>query len=447
MRAQTEWQPVLVAGREHLAQSSVTVTGEVNATPGRAVSSAAAESAFGGFMDAMGGEPAAEGGCFTAEWIEFEVATPGRGSRRIRRDVFDLIGPAARVRGLASTPTLTDQQALARAAALAGETIVLPLVSALPREFVEHLLYSGVIAQRDRLRAMASVRDDERGGRLVELASAVEVQPAALYGLALARSALSPVQNEVYVDDVNVFAYHTRLRPVTGGGFARSRSIDIVWNQVGARVGTDAIRSRLLQGVADTVAEAMAAGGCGACPTTENVSELQALSESTGTSWITIQSTDDAALSGLGLHSNAMQRIVDDLRSGYSVRVPAHAVTVQGKPVVGWWRVDRRSGTTLGVMESGEGQAVVEYKKLTAFFFTGMALALAYQDCEGELSMANKRVGKTVACLACTAAAGIGIAILIMTWGTAAPAEIVTTRAVIGAIGGLAVCALSGILD
>ena len=44
-----------------------------------------------------GGSPEKKpAGVLTAEWIEYEIHVPGRPALKIRRDVFDLIGPAQR---------------------------------------------------------------------------------------------------------------------------------------------------------------------------------------------------------------------------------------------------------------------------------------------------------------------------------------------------------------
>ena len=57
-------------------------------------------------------------------------------------------------------------------------------------------------------------------------------------------------------------------------------------------------------------------------------------------------------------------RIERDLAEGYVVLVPKKAMLLQGRPVVGWWRVDPLSGQTLGIGESGAGIALVEYLAL-----------------------------------------------------------------------------------
>jgi hypothetical protein len=448
--AQKEWQPVLSLGSTSIALSSFTDNGDVSTTPGHRADAGPAESAFGGLFDATSGDaeqsPAASGQ-LSAEWIEFELQRPGDVSQKIRRTIFDLIGPGRRSDGHIPEPKVDPGAAIERAAALAGDTVVLPLPCELSPEFVQHLAYTSLLAQRDHLRALAGVEEGEKPERILELASSVDIPPYALYNLALSRHALSPASADVYLDQLNVIAYHARVRPAAGGGFALSRSIDIVWNDVQARTGTNEARVRLLQGVADTMAEAMFAVGCRVCGVPESVAEVEAAAQKSGTPWIVIRTADDAAWRQVKVGSDARQRMLDDLRAGYVVRLPANPVLVNGRPLTGWWRIDPRTGDALGVMESGQGQSATEYIQLAALFFTGAAMVLAYWDCEGEVSLSNKRAGKTVACLACTAVAGIGVIALIVTFGAAAPAEVVGVRALVGAIGGLAVCAIAGIMD
>ena len=91
---------------------------------------------MGGFNSLLGGEAAPSNtadGVLTAEWIDYVIHIPGAEPRRIRRPLFDLVGPAARAaaKGEAASPTnapvaeLSKQQAEDRAMAILDRVDVL----------------------------------------------------------------------------------------------------------------------------------------------------------------------------------------------------------------------------------------------------------------------------------------------------------------------------------
>jgi hypothetical protein len=83
--------------------------------------------------------------------------------------------------------------------------------------------------------------------------------------------------------------------------------------------------------------------------------------------------------------------------------MPAGRVAVDGRSSFGWWRIDSTSGAALGIMESGEGQALAEYPKLSAAIASGATLVGTF-SCLGRSG--NAPLLKVVICLACGAFAG-----------------------------------------
>lgn len=65
-------------------------------------------------------------------------------------------------------------------------------------------------------------------------------------------------------------------------------------------------------------------------------------------------------LAALKVSPEAKARIRQEIGKGNLVLVPEKSVTIAGKKTVGWWRIDPQKGTTLGIMESGRGQAIPE---------------------------------------------------------------------------------------
>jgi hypothetical protein len=78
--------------------------------------------------------------------------------------------------------------------------------------------------------------------------------------------------------------------------------------------------------------------------------------------------------------------------------VPAAAVEVGGKPRVGWWRVDAATGQTLGVCQSGQGQAMPEYVKIVGIFLiAGGAAIMQFFGCGGDTG-GDAKFGLCFAC-------------------------------------------------
>src|SRR5690606_7374876 len=61
------------------------------------------------------------------------------------------------------------------------------------------------------------------------------------------------------------------------------------------------------------------------------------------------------------LPADLRQRVLDDLANGYLAVVPQG-----GSDAVGWWRIDRATGATVGMGDRGWGQAMAEYDVVTS---------------------------------------------------------------------------------
>jgi len=62
-----------------------------------------------------------------------------------------------------------------------------------------------------------------------------------------------------------------------------------------------------------------------------------------------------------GLSSYARRLISDSVAQGRVVAIPAQAVELQDRARLGWWEIDPGSGRTVGVMDDGLHQAIVNY--------------------------------------------------------------------------------------
>lgn len=84
----------------------------------------------------------------------------------------------------------------------------------------------------------------------------------------------------------------------------------------------------------------------------------QARDEGTATRLLSVRERDQLAT--LALPEPVQARVEAALDSGQLVMLPARPVSHQGEPRWGWWQIDPRSYHTVGVLDSGLHQAVVE---------------------------------------------------------------------------------------
>lgn len=409
--AQREWVPVLSVGAQTISQSSFTEAGTVNDTPSAESPYEPADADGGIFVDAFGGgaEEAPESeGLLTAEWIEFEIVVPGRAARTIRREVFDLLGPAARYRAAAAEVRFDDAGRLRRGMSLLGETDILVLGGQLSEQYVEYVFNASVLEQRETMMGILQASAEENMGRLIELSSQLDPVPVQLFGLALAREALSPVKDDVYIDSPNVLAFHRRLSPADDGLLLRSNSLDVIANDVSARRDANQLRARLTQGVVDTAAESLFVAGCRDCGPADNVSNMWMTSHEAGVEWVPVRSLEVLLEGNFALSDDTRYRVEQDIEAGYTILLPKRPVDNAGRDVMGWWRVHPVSGATLGVMESGEGQAIVEYLRQKQAIVGAGFFVFSLYDCVGKEGTGG--FIKVAACLGCAASAGEGAA-------------------------------------
>jgi hypothetical protein len=370
---QHEWTPTLVVGRNPVTRSSIRDSGDLGAGP--EVTGGSGLSGFGRALEDALGPPSGSAApaskpssskVLTSAFVEYEIHAPGGGSRKIRRAVFDLIGPSARAVSPVPAPRLDEAAVLTRSLALMMETDILPVVSRLAPEYLTHLGAQSVLANRELLTAAmrGELRNDFAGAQ--EVANRLAPMPTPLYGLALARFEGSRFDGLTYIDRPNILTRHTFFAPAQKG-FKLVVATDVVANDIGVDVMVeDPFAVRLEQGVLDTNAEAILVSDR---PNGSNAGWAYA---SPG-SWTTIRSAGDPQLAALRLPDDVRRRITDDLAAGYFVVAPNSPVPVGAETFSGWWRIDPASGQALGLGSAGWGQEMLEY-----LITVGTAFALGF---------------------------------------------------------------------
>lgn len=360
-----EWMPVLRVGTQAFYEGSFTDTGSVNPkadmglfkSTGRSIGGAANSAA-----DMLSGaaEPPQDDGILTAEWIEYEIRSPGRPPQTIRRQLFDLIGPAARSsQQPVAQPKLDDSARLNRGLMLIGQTEILPLVCQLSPAFVDELTAQRALLMRDSLVKLTGASETPAIKEASDSLTSLSPVPGQLYDLALMRGLLGPHQNDIYLDRPNILSFHQFMRTDPGGDLKFVSAIDIVSNEIGVQPTGNANQTRqvrMAQGVLDTAAETLLLDQS---VRTGSASDLLA-SHGDADQWLVVRNSEDSQWRQVQVSADLRARVDAELAKGYAVVLPRQLPAGDDMAAV-WWRIDPGTGRTLGMNGYGWGAAMVEY--------------------------------------------------------------------------------------
>jgi hypothetical protein len=363
-----EWMPVLEIGRDMIVQWGFSAKGVINESPNptpEAESGRATRGLFGGMTGGLtggGSKEEDEGeGILTAGWLEFDLYSPGQEDRTIRRELFDLLGPALRASDERTEPDFSEKQRLERGYSLFGIIEILPVVSQVSSPFLDQVTSSALLDQLYILKDELQSGNREKWKDFdIRMNMAFWAIQSPLYQWALLRPRWNPNANHVYLGSINVANLRTRIAEDGEGEFVLRKTFDVVNNSIFVNPGVrmSPVSVRINQGVADTLAEAMVVPG----PEPHmNTSHLVDLAKKQGLDWQLVKNAEDKKWEKWRLSEDTRKRIVDTLDEGWFVVVPARPLVIEGKARLGWWRLDPRNGETLGVMDTGFHQAETEY--------------------------------------------------------------------------------------
>jgi hypothetical protein len=316
----------------------------------------------------------------TAEWLEYEVIVPGEAPQTVRRTIFDLVGHGARLDGESSRPGNTVENRRQVVAGLLGETYVAVETA----KVMPEMLLSRAAAKLGAIRPFLEEVKESNGAvseqQLQQYLPALRTLQVDLDSLETLRWRWNWSNDALFVDRPNVMALKTAVRIRPSGDWVVRRSIDIVANSVAARPlpGLDSFSTRVMQGVTDTVAEASLTGGS---ERQGNASDLHEAAKQAGNDPVVFSLADISRLDQVVLSTEARARITEDLRAGNIVVIPGGSSETENGNELAWWRIDPSSGATLGIGESGAGQAMVEYLVNTIIFLVTIADLYFFAQC------------------------------------------------------------------
>jgi len=366
--AQKQWRAALEIEGKAVAESYFTAQGDVTAEPMEDESKEKkGEGMEGGLLGGIGGQeekkgksPAGNQAHLTAEWLEYEIHSPGQPVQTIRREIFDLLGPSARKQGIPAKLEITKEQQARRSFKIPGQTEILPLVCWLSPAQIETVAAENMLLDRgffDNLQEEPLSLDPQD---VLAQFSELRFLRGELYGLALKRFEFSATAPEIYLDSPNLFAFHSFFGEDEKGELVGSECLDIVANDISVSPAAkeDAFQVQLKQGVLETVVEAQEMSGQGRVI---NTALVFAESKAQKISWLLIKNKEDPDWKSIELPPDVRARIENDLSAGYWVIAPAQQVLFGGKPESAWWRLNPETGNILGLGASGMGQAMTQY--------------------------------------------------------------------------------------
>ncbi|WP_144061241.1 hypothetical protein [Hyphomicrobium denitrificans] len=407
---QKEWMPSLTVDGEGFQQASVLDTGALNPNPqprsnpflSLAFPAAGKVGRVADLFDQMlaeqaspedlekekePGEKARTEGELTAEWLEYTIDVPGEQPKTVRREIFDILGPALRQSGELANFRLDEKKRLARAGGEMTETdlVILPCWPA--ATYLADKTAELALANKSVLKELSRDPFGKSPPNSIEMFSKMTGMAAPAYLYSALRSEVRATIGSVFIDRPQIVAQHGVLTRVGPGELTAKAALDVIENGVGADpFGDDAFKLRMLQGVADTNAEAIALSGNG-----ENVGEAFKLAGAAST-WTIFRREDRDKLKALGLPPDLTARLLSDLDAGHAVVAPPP--NAPEKERVGWWRVDLATGTTLGMGNRGWGQDLVEYAfQLTIQVMMAQIACMAYTAAGEARDWGLKKLG------------------------------------------------------
>ena len=421
--AQHEFLPMLLIGTQPATGFSFDIHGNINDKPDLNGLGAVGQSSSGAAKsatDALDDKPPVKtdtattqaSGTLIAEWIEYQIQEPGQSPRKFRRDLFlqDGFKPGDHAD---TEPIVTQPQQLQRGLALLSRIDLMATPCQVSDLYLTHINSIRLLANRDVMPGMLRDPDLQHRKTLMDDFGKLMPQAGPLYDWAVMRSHLSRSAGDVCITSPTLATYVTRPSLNASGKFVNLAGFDLIDVPVTLRPGShaDNFRVQFAQGVLDTNLESTLASGE---TRPVNTSEMMAVSDAQNVDWAVISDRKDPRLAASGLSVQALARIDADLAAQNRVIIPTKPVKIADQLASGWWRVDPRTGQTLGMLESGGGQVFTEYQMLlmgAAGLMGGAAGGMAFLGCNG---MGVTSAAKSFTCLGCAVIVAVVTALTVV---------------------------------
>jgi len=365
-------EPVLSVGGREITDRLFTMTGDARPADPQTlrelgIGTGGVPSGFGsGIGQLFGGAPASPAGPpdeaaspkrISAEWIEFEIKTPGASPERHRRAIFDLVGAAARTAGQPTPPKIDDAVKTQRALALTRSADIFVFGATPAPAWVRRVACEGLATAAEQIANVVRSLSSPIQASITPPPNRLALP---LWSWALSRSTGGNLPHAAPIAPNVAVLWQT---PDVG-----SDRVKTVFDVVANAAAPDAsFVHRVAQGVLDTVVEHAIFDDT---RDGSNTAALHALDLASHRSWLRLDPNDPVAADRLALSPEAKAGIKKDLAQGKIVI--ARSGQNLGPGQASWWRVDARSGETLGVGETGMGQEFEERAALHQTILVGI---------------------------------------------------------------------------
>jgi hypothetical protein len=344
-----DWLPLFRIGKKRIRQQGFGRDGHLESNPAKPI----VNRKTGQAISAIGSLGRTEGPSvpiLSAGWIEYEIAVPGRGSRVIRREQFDLIGPGRRRSGGVAGFSLSPEMNRERGMSLLTRTRILVVSSELPPIAFERAALDLWARQGPQIAAIVRLMHNPMAEEPMQRLQKEPLIPLDLLELAVARHELSLYRAATYLAGPNIMTTHDLLE--AGIDLKALIAVDIVANEVEVMAGGKRLpsRVRLEQGVLDTVLEAALSPQEGP---SHNTAELFARRREATGEWVKTGEPPDSSK----LPAEVQARIANAAAAGRIVVAPEW---VKEGTEPAWWEIDPKDGTTLGIGSKGWGVELTE---------------------------------------------------------------------------------------
>ena len=344
-----EWQPVLRYDDTTISKQGFNRQGELVRNPGR---QAIIRKLEGGTeaLQGLGGSDQKPTTQLSACWIEYQINSPGQAPRVVRREVFDLIGPARRAEGGASELEADEQAIRERGVALLGTHRILVTSVEIPPVALQKAALELWAEQGPQLAALVRVAHNPDASEPLQRLYREPLVALDLVALASARHNLTETASKTYLASPNILSTHFTID--LSDGLRVDRGYDIVFNELAvvANSGLAPSELRLQQGVLDTTLEAVLSEPH---ERSGNAAMLFAQRGADTGAWRKVTEASELT----GVPPEAQGRIAEALEAGRLVIAPS---TLEAGVEAGWWEIDPQTGTTLGIGARGWGQTATE---------------------------------------------------------------------------------------
>jgi hypothetical protein len=294
--------------------------------------------------------------CIAREWLDLELSAPGVPSRHVERVLFENPGdaepPAFRRHTIVAVPgSITRDEVTQRAKKhLGGMSVAQRKAKA---EALEREAQSADGAKQQAL--LARVDDTDVSATLGNL-------------VALEHAAESDVMTDGLARTLGVTVEHAVPRilittmQAENAGDSPSLSLDLRLDEVAAS-SDDVGAMKLFQrsrGLLESEIEGSLLRGLGGPERAVSTALLMKEAGTNGIEVFPVRPDNPSALKSMDLPAPFAKQVESALKRGHVVVLPRSAVDLAGKSRWGFWDIDPETGATIGVMEGGEHQGLME---------------------------------------------------------------------------------------